>query len=709
MTASMMMLRLCGLLLLCSTLIDAKLDIINSDPDVKVGGDILLLCKADSEGEFSWLKDDEDVDENRHVVEKIDESSNKLILKNVELDDAGIYYCMFENDHGTKKMSFQIYVYQTPDFGNTRTYHEFLLNQTVTIPCVVSGKPAVEISWFRNGRIVNDDGRGDGHAAGSSALLCGRSHLRILPDKSLQIRGIQQEDSGSYTCEGKIKGRPIKRELQISVVVNEPPTVLIRQDRQSVSAGPNTTVSITCLVKGVPHPNISWIVPSTSDESRHKYNSDKSQLTISAVTRSDFGEYVCTAANKIGENTATFILDVSERPTVVLVQPKLAVIPGETGSVICNATGHPAPTIQWVRKTTKEKMTNAEGSELILENVMPSDGGLYSCIASNAAGTTTEDFQLITWPGTPAKFSVAPGPSSSVLIQSASVQDGGSSITQYILQWKKLSEDTWSQSIVKPTNPLVITGLEPYTEYFIRFAAKNSYFRGNFSTGHKFFTQSQREPDSPILSLSEKKLDKNSISIPVKQLKDGGSPVLHYVVRYKGNKENEEWTEKEIPGNSSKIQLNNLQYDANYLLEVYAVNHNGSSDIAKINFTVPQPVSQPAIGKGGVVGIVMFIFLVLMVSVDAFCCYTNHCGLLNFLARKLFGHKVSESKGMDEEANNSTGDVKLSGLTLPRGSIPKLQSANGAVNGAHSEVTCDKAPLTKFEKKPESDDPAAEA
>lgn len=39
--------------------------------------------------------------------------------------------------------------------------------------------------------------------------------------------------------------------------------------------------------------------------------------------------------------------------------------------------------------------TDVEGSELILENVMPADGGLYSCIASNTAGTTTEDFQLI--------------------------------------------------------------------------------------------------------------------------------------------------------------------------------------------------------------------------------------------------------------------------------------------------------------------------
>uniref|UniRef100_A0A671MRB6 Ig-like domain-containing protein n=1 Tax=Sinocyclocheilus anshuiensis TaxID=1608454 RepID=A0A671MRB6_9TELE len=218
-------------------MLDAKLDIISSDPDVRVGSDTLLLCKADSEGEISWLKGGEDVDEDRYVVEKIDESSSKLILKNFELDDAGIYTCVFENDHGTKKMNYQIYVYQTPDFGNTPAYHEFLVNQTATIPCVVSGKPVVEIHWFRNDR-----------------------HLRILPDKSLHILRIQQEDGGTYTCEGRIKGRPIIRELQISVVVNEPPTVLIHQERKSVFAGPNSTVSIACLVNGVPRPNISWIL-----------------------------------------------------------------------------------------------------------------------------------------------------------------------------------------------------------------------------------------------------------------------------------------------------------------------------------------------------------------------------------------------------------------------------------------------------------------
>lgn len=41
------------------------------------------------------------------------------------------------------------------------------------IPCVVSGKPEVEVLWYRNNRIINNDGRSDGLAGGSSDHSCG--------------------------------------------------------------------------------------------------------------------------------------------------------------------------------------------------------------------------------------------------------------------------------------------------------------------------------------------------------------------------------------------------------------------------------------------------------------------------------------------------------------------------------------------------------
>ena len=52
--------------------------------------------------------------------------------------------------------------------------------------------------------------------------------------------------------------------------------------------------------------------------------------------------------------------------------------------------------------------------------------------------------------------------------------------------------------------------------------------------------------------------------------------------------------------------------------------------------------------KGGVVAIVMVIFLVLLLVVDATCCYTNHCGLLMFIATKVFGRKIPGHKSLED-------------------------------------------------------------
>ncbi|XP_045557304.1 neural cell adhesion molecule 1-like isoform X1 [Salmo salar] len=101
-------------------------------------------------------------------------------------------------------------------------------------------------------------------------------------------------------------------------------------------------------------------------------------------------------------------------------------------------------------------------------------------------------------------------------------------------------------------------------------------------------------------------------------------------------------------------------------------------------------------GKGAVAGIVIVIFLVLLIAVDATCCYTNRCGMLMFLAVKLFGQKVPGMKTVEEGDGTSNGDLKLNRLGIARDSIPKLQTQNGANNGLQAEVMYDKAPLTKF-------------
>lgn len=61
--------------------------------------------------------------------------------------------------------------------------------------------------------------------------------------------------------------------------------------------------------------------------------------------------------------------------------------------------------------------------------------------------------------------------------------------------------------------------------------------------------------------------------------------------------------------------------------------------------------------KGGVVGIVIVIFLVVFLAVDATCCYRNHCGLLMSISVKLFGQKVPGLKMLGNAEGNTNGYV----------------------------------------------------
>ncbi|XP_021452466.1 neural cell adhesion molecule 1 isoform X1 [Oncorhynchus mykiss] len=704
MAESMLILRMCSIMLVLG-FSEAKMEIITSKADLLLGENAMLLCKAGGEGDITWQKDGEDAEEDQ--IEKVDETSSKLLIRNAKMEDAGRYTCLCDFDTGHRDhTSYTIFVYERPSFGETLAYHEFLEGQDVVITCMVTGKPVVEVNWERDHEKLHSE--------------AGR--ITKLKDNSLQINNINRKDRGTYTCEAKIKDRPIFEKLDISISVNVPPTAKIHEEVKKVTAGPETNVSLSCLVEGVPQPNIIWTVPDSSDESRYKYNSDKSELIISSVVRSDYGEYICTAKNKISESSAMIMLDVSEHPVAVLSQKKMELEPGQTLSVSCNVSGHPMPALQWVRKTNNDHLLTVDagggrvrmedGYVLVVDNVTSSDGGLYSCMAISPAGNASTDFSLQTWPGKASQVSGTPGPTSVHFTLGASLVDGGSPITHFTLQWKTGRDNNWEERVIQSTDPLVIKDLNPYTTYSVRFAPQNHLGQGGFSEELTVRTQGIREPDSPVLVASEGKVEGNMFSIPLPQLNNGGSPITHYTVRYRVNKVDEDWREKDLPSNSTMINLHDLQYKSDYHVEVLAVNPYGSSSPAKLNFNVPQPVAKMnkgGMGKGAVAGIVIAIFLALLIAVDATCCYTNHCGMLMFLAVKLFGQKVPGMKTVEEGDGTSNGDLKLNGLGLQRDSIPNLQTQNGEKNGLQAEVTCDKAPLTKFEKASPNGDPVTEA
>uniref|UniRef100_A0A3B4BAJ1 Ig-like domain-containing protein n=1 Tax=Periophthalmus magnuspinnatus TaxID=409849 RepID=A0A3B4BAJ1_9GOBI len=221
-------------IMICSS--DATLDIITSKQDFHVGEEVLLLCKASGEGEITWHKDGEEIDD-EDKVSKVDETTSKLHINKATLQDSGRYVCRcdFESGH-TDEAQTLLFIFDGPSFDGTTSYHEFLEGTDGVVPCLVSGQPAVDVVWLRDKQEIP---------------------MNSI-NNTLFIGQVKREDAGAYVCQAQIKGRPIFQSLSVSVVINAPPKVYLKEDVKKVFAGPEANVSLLCLVDGLPKPQITW-------------------------------------------------------------------------------------------------------------------------------------------------------------------------------------------------------------------------------------------------------------------------------------------------------------------------------------------------------------------------------------------------------------------------------------------------------------------
>ncbi|KAG7266644.1 hypothetical protein CRUP_032322, partial [Coryphaenoides rupestris] len=115
---------------------------------------------------------------------------------------------------------------------------------------------------------------------------------------------------------------------------------------------------------------------------------------------------------------------VSETPEVYLSVEEETVSLGHNVSLSCNVSGHPYPQLYWIKKLCGKIVDSTSGrvrvvdGVLTIQQVAPSDGGLYSCMAVSTTSNASRDVALY--------------------------------------------------------NPLAITSLSPYTFYTVRLAAMNA-------------------------------------------------------------------------------------------------------------------------------------------------------------------------------------------------------------------------------------------
>lgn len=196
------------------------------------------------------------------------------------------------------------------------------------VKCEVTAKPAPSVDWLRNGEPIKTGGR------------------YIVNTRGLQIKNVQQEDDGVYTCRavvietGELAERNIKVEVQVKPIVELLP--------ESIEATEGKTFTYKCNATGKPPPAIEWIKDKTQQNletaDRFQVDSITGLLTIKEVKDEDYGTYTCVAKNNAGISESKTLLDVLVTPKIFEFNNVTIAVKLE-GAIYCKATGRPAPSI----------------------------------------------------------------------------------------------------------------------------------------------------------------------------------------------------------------------------------------------------------------------------------------------------------------------------------------------------------------------------
>lgn len=307
--------------------------------------------------------------------------SNIMRIQNLTRDDDGRYTCVATNEAGTAVADFILDVMTKPHFEPTEKEINVIEGQVAKIECKVDGHPKPTISWLKGGRPLQSN----------NIILSPRGD-------TLMILKSQRFDGGLYTCVASNGYGENEQDFKVNIwtkpYIDEP----IDQTPKAVAGG---FIMFKCPALGNPTPTITWKrgeeVLSTDD----KYKIfEPTTLQVTAAEVSDQGTYTCVATNEAGSLVTKYSAEVIGKPTFERKGDNVyEVIEDEVITMDCGVTSRPLPEITWFRGDKALYLSDnykisSDGMQITVNKARLSDGGKYTCRASNEAGTSDIDLIL---------------------------------------------------------------------------------------------------------------------------------------------------------------------------------------------------------------------------------------------------------------------------------------------------------------------------
>ncbi|XP_010959971.2 cell adhesion molecule-related/down-regulated by oncogenes [Camelus bactrianus] len=496
--------------------------------------------------------------------------SGNLQILNVSLEDKGSYKCAAFNPvtHELKVEPIgQKLLVSRPSSDGFHILHPtlpqalaVLSHSPVTLECVVSGVPASQVHWLKDGQ--------DAELGGSWRRLY--AHLAT--------NSIDPADSGNYSCVVGNRSGEVKH-VTYMVNVLEHASISKGLHDQTVSLG--ATVQFTCEVHGNPAPNRTWFHNAQPIRPSPRHRTAGNGLKISDVTTEDSGLYQCVADNGIGFMQSTGRLEIEKdsglKPVITAEPASAEVADGDSVTLSCNASGLPVPAIRWYDRR-----------------------GLLTGHPSRVLRSESRKSHLLRPGGSdlePVYFITSLRGSSSLYIQAMTREQAGKYTCEAANEHGTAQAEAILTVVPFKTNPKaeVVTPSNP-TQSDKSDGSETGLLSSFLVKEHSSAVESSSEknasgtsvPDAPIILSPPQTHTPDTYNLVWRAGKDGGLPINAYFVKYRKLEDGVgvvgSWHTVRVPGSENELHLTELEPSSLYEVLMVARSAAGEGQPAMLTF-----------------------------------------------------------------------------------------------------------------------------
>uniref|UniRef100_A0AAQ6ISC7 Titin n=1 Tax=Anabas testudineus TaxID=64144 RepID=A0AAQ6ISC7_ANATE len=356
--------------------------------------------------------------------------------------------------------------------------------------------------------------------------------------------------------------------------------------RKMINIRAASTLRLFVPVRGRPAPEVKWgkaegeIKETAQIDNTGSYAS----LVIENVDRFDSGKYTLTAENVSGVKSVFISVRVLDSPS----PPTNFLIKEITKNSVTLTWEPPLLDAQWfkgdveVENSARAEIKNTDFKALlVVKDAIRVDGGQYSLVLTNVAGTKTIPFSV--------KVLDRPGPSegpltvSNVTEEKCSLSwlpprhDGGATISHYVIQKRETSRLAWTVvSSDCGATMFKVTKLLKGNEYIFRVMAVNKYGVGEPLESAPVIMRNPFVPPGSPQELEITNITRDSMTVCWNRPETtGGSDIVGYIIE-KRDRAGVRWTKcNKRRVTDLRFRVTGLTEDHEYEFRVSAENAAG--------------------------------------------------------------------------------------------------------------------------------------